>query len=69
MYFTVWISSVRGALNETFLGEENIGMVVVYDLRLRPRGSGPLVRMDLLLYGNRYGTGGDSESVEDAEVA
>lgn len=69
VYFSVWISSVRGAEKETFLADGNMGLVVVKDLRLRTLGSGPLTRIDLLLYGNRYGTGGEMESVDDAEVA
>lgn len=46
-----------------------MGLAVVNDLLLCTRGSGPLTRMDLLLYDSRYGTGGDIESVEDADVA
>ena len=49
VYFSVWMSSVRGARKETFFEDGNMGRVVVKDLRLRCLGSGPFVRMDFEL--------------------
>jgi hypothetical protein len=42
----LWMSSVKGARKETFLGEGNIGRVLEKDLRRRRQPWGPLVRME-----------------------
>ena len=63
MYFSLWMSSVKGARKVTFLGKGNIA--VVFRLRMQPWG--PLDKMEVWLKGRRYGTGLLYESMVEAD--
>lgn len=49
VYFSVLMSSVRGALKATRFGAGNMGRVVVKEARRLGRGRGPLARIERVL--------------------
>ena len=68
VYFVVLISSASGARNATFFAAGNIGLDCANDIvRVRARGRGPLVRMEVTLNGSLYGISEDRESIVELE--
>lgn len=65
VYLVVWISSSKGARNETRFCGGNIGRLVVVDILTH--GNGLLRRMDRTLYDSLYGIRTVADSADDEE--
>jgi hypothetical protein len=70
VYFSVVISSVKGARNATFFDAGNIGRDCAKALLWTPTlGMGLFDKIDVMLYASLYGTDADREPIVDIEFA